>query len=69
MEAANDNLRLMSIRDVCSLTSLSRSAINAYRERGTFPMAVELGAKRIAFLEREVREWIEARVAARGVAA
>ncbi len=56
---------LVSIKDACRLTSLSRSAINQARTQGRFPQAVPLGAKRIAFVEEEICEWINARIAAR----
>ena len=38
---------LLSIKDVCRITTLSRTAINKYRTSGDFPKAVELGEKRI----------------------
>ena len=56
---------LISIKDACALTSLSRSAINIARTQGRFPQAVPLGEKRIAFVRAEVEEWIDARIAAR----
>ena len=65
LEASNDNQILLSINDVCRMTSLSRSAINQARDRGAFPLAVKLGEKRIAFVRAEVAEWIDQRIAAR----
>jgi len=35
------------------------------RKANAFPVAVDLGEKRIAFVEEEVRAWIDARIAAR----
>jgi prophage regulatory protein len=58
---------LVSIKTACALTSLSRTMLNRYRAEGRFPAAVSLGDKRIAFLKSEVINWIDARVAARGV--
>lgn len=57
---------LISLNDACKLTSLSRTYINALRADGRFPAAVPMGFRRIAFVEGEVREWIDKRVAARG---
>ncbi len=65
MDHANDNFRLISIKAAAAMTSLSRSAINAARAEGRFPAAVPLGERRIAFVESEVRAWIDARIAAR----
>lgn len=56
---------LVSLNDVCSMTSLSRTYINKMRAAGGFPAAVNLGEKRVAFVRAEVIEWIERRVAAR----
>ncbi|MPT25265.1 MAG: AlpA family phage regulatory protein [Starkeya sp.] len=56
---------LVSLNDVCKMTSLSRTAINQKRAAGTFPQAVPLGEKRIAFLRSEVDAWIEERIADR----
>jgi prophage regulatory protein len=66
---ANDNMpaapALMSIREACALTSLSRTAINNLRRAGGFPPAVDLGERRIAFVRSEVDGWIHDRIAAR----
>lgn len=56
---------IISMKQACELTSLSRSSINEKREAGTFPVAVELGEKRIGFVKSEVENWIDARIAAR----
>lgn len=53
---------LLSMKQVCKLTSLSRTMINKYRSAGTFPDAVQLGEKRIAFVESEVQTWIWERI-------
>ena len=66
---ASDHPALVSMRDTCALTSLSRTAINIRRANGTFPEAVRLGEKRVAFVRSEVLEWVRARIAERGRAA
>lgn len=57
--------RLVSLNDVCEMTSLSRTAINNFRARGEFPEEVQIGVKRIAFVGDEVDAWINARIEAR----
>lgn len=57
--------RLVSIKTVCAMTSMSRTMINALRTDGAFVTAVELGPRRIAFVRDEVEAWIDARIAAR----
>lgn len=57
--------RLISLNEVCAMTSLSRTAINKWRSSGRFPVAVPLGDKRVAFLRDEVIDWINQRIADR----
>ncbi|PND26790.1 AlpA family phage regulatory protein [Sinorhizobium sp. M4_45] len=56
---------LISLNDVCRLTSLSRTAVNRWRALGLFPAAVPLGDKRVAFVRSEVEAWIQARIGER----
>ncbi|BCH32613.1 hypothetical protein MesoLjLc_45430 [Mesorhizobium sp. L-8-10] len=61
---------LISLNEACRLTSLSRTAINRWRDLGRFPKAVPMGDRRVAFIRAEVEEWIRDRIAAaRGRAA
>ncbi|KAB1086469.1 AlpA family phage regulatory protein [Neorhizobium galegae] len=62
---ANDNLALISLKDACALTSMSRTMLNRYRAEGRFPVAVELGDRRVAFVRSEVAAWIQQKIAAR----
>jgi prophage regulatory protein len=66
--AANDNKILVSINDCCEMTSLSRTAISKIRAAGRFPLPVQLGERRIAFVRSEVNAWIDARINARAAA-
>ncbi|SDN84123.1 AlpA family transcriptional regulator [Ensifer sp. YR511] len=56
---------LIPMKEVCALTSLSRTMINRLRVAGRFPDAVELGEHRVAFVRSEVLAWIEERIAGR----
>jgi prophage regulatory protein len=56
---------LISLNEACRLTSLSRTAINRWRDLGLFPAAVPLGDKRVAFVRSEVDNWIRDRISAR----
>jgi prophage regulatory protein len=42
--------------------------LNRYRAEGRFPLAVELGDRRVAFVRTEVVEWVSAKIAARAAA-
>ncbi len=61
-----DNLpRLVSLNTVAAMTSLSRTAVNALRAADMFPIAVQLGPRRIAFVREEVEAWIDQRIGSR----
>ena len=62
---SDDSPTLISLNDACARTSLSRTRINTFREKGQFPAAVPLGERRIAFVKAEVDRWIADRIAAR----
>jgi prophage regulatory protein len=62
----NDNIpALISLNDACRMTSMSRTMLNRYRAEGRFPIAVDLGDRRVAFVRKEVTDWIHAKIAAR----
>ncbi|XUY28225.1 helix-turn-helix transcriptional regulator [Agrobacterium sp. rho-8.1] len=42
--------------------------LNRYRAEGRFPVAVELGERRVAFVRAEVKDWIHSRINARASA-
>lgn len=68
MAAANDNTpapTLISINEICSTLTLSRTAVNILRAAGDFPAPVELGERRIAFVRSEFTEWLQRRIDAR----
>lgn len=67
-DAANDNRIIISISDVCAMTSLSRTAISKFRAARKFPAEVALGERRIGFVRTEVVAWIDERISARKVA-
>lgn len=69
LSASNDNIpALISLNDACKLTSMSRTMLNRYRAEGRFPVAVDLGDRRIAFVRSEVTDWIHVKIAARASA-
>ncbi|MBZ7920577.1 AlpA family phage regulatory protein [Ensifer adhaerens] len=56
---------LIPMKEICALTSLSRTMVNRLRVAGRFPDAVELGERRVAFVRSEVLAWIDERIAGR----
>ncbi|KQT04133.1 AlpA family phage regulatory protein [Rhizobium sp. Leaf386] len=61
----SDTPVLISLNEASKLTSLSRTAINRWRDMGRFPKAVPLGDRRVAFVRAEVEQWIRDRIALR----
>jgi prophage regulatory protein len=57
-------IRLGAVKD---LTGLSRSSIYAHPD---FPRPVKIGAggRAVAWVESEIRDWVEARIKERGLA-
>lgn len=53
-------LRLPAVRHA---TGLSRSTIYLRVAEGTFPRPVHLGGRSVGWLESEVEEWVERRIA------
>lgn len=57
--------RFLRLPEVMDLTGLSRSTLYDSIKRGSFPAAVPLGGKSVAWLSTEVDAWMTERVAAR----
>lgn len=58
-------MRFMRLKEVMSVTGLGRSSIYNYMEADKFPKTVSLGDRAVAWVESEVHEWMEERLAQR----
>lgn len=58
-------LRLPTVK---TRTALSRSSLYKFVAAGTFPRPVRLGPRAVGWVESEVNEWIDRRIAASRVA-
>ena len=61
----NDIAVLVSLNQAAMMTSMSRGMVNRYRATGRFPVAVDLGDRRVAFVKSEVLGWIQKKIEAR----
>ena len=61
VEKTADQERLISMRDVCRITSWSRSSIHRLEKSGVFPARVELGTQRVAYRESEICAYVASR--------
>lgn len=57
--------RFLRISDVSILTGLAKSSIYDLQRENSFPHSVPLPGGRTAWLESEVREWMNTRIALR----
>jgi prophage regulatory protein len=51
---------------VSLITGLSRASIYSFMAQGRFPMPISLGERSVGWIESEVLQWIESRIALRG---
>lgn len=51
---------------VQELTQVSRSSLYLMMSKGEFPKPIKLGSKSVAWLESEIFDWVNARIALRG---
>lgn len=63
-----DGDRLIQVREVIRLTSLSRTSIYRMVADGRFPRPLKIGASRKAWSLSAVRQWIAERIAEANVA-
>jgi prophage regulatory protein len=62
-------MRIIRLKDVINSTGLARSTIYKYIAEGTFPRTISLGDRCVGWVEREVQDWILARIEERNLAA
>lgn len=53
--------KLLNLRDVVAMTTLSRATVYRFIRGGVFPRAVRIGPRRVAWLESDVIGWMTAR--------
>ncbi|WP_430259057.1 helix-turn-helix transcriptional regulator [Neorhizobium sp. IRS_2294] len=51
----------MTIRQVCSATSLSRTTIWRLQQRNDFPKGVHLSSTRVAYPISDIENWVASR--------
>lgn len=56
--------RLLRLPDVIARTGLSRATIYLFMSRDDFPKSIKIGRRASAWVESEIDDWIESRIAA-----
>jgi prophage regulatory protein len=59
------NNTLLKLKDVLAITGLSRSYVYALAQQDIFPKPVKLTERSSAWVESEIQEWVESRIALR----
>lgn len=59
----NSSFRVIRIDEVCNRLQLSRSWIYQQVALDQFPRPVSLGARAVGWIESEVEDWLEQRIA------
>ncbi len=62
-ESTNPPTRFLRLPEVMERTGLSRSTIYVRVAAGCFPRPVALGGRAVGWIEAEVEEWVEERIA------
>ncbi|EKA7363824.1 AlpA family transcriptional regulator [Vibrio parahaemolyticus] len=61
----NEQIRLITLREVIALTSLSRASIYNYISKNMFPRQISVGERSVRWIESEVQEWIRQKIECR----
>ena len=59
------SLKLLRMAEVVERTGLSRSTLYRLIGAGEFPEPVQVGLQRIGFIEAEINDWLEKKIAMR----
>lgn len=62
-EQQTETVRLIRRKEVQDKTGLGASSIYAMMQQGTFPKAVNISERRVAWIESDVDQWISERIA------
>jgi prophage regulatory protein len=57
--------RLLKVKNVIEITGVSRSHLYALAQKDLFPKPVKLTERSSAWVESEVQDWIDSRIAQR----
>jgi len=59
--------KLINTKELTRTIGVSRATIYRWMDAGTFPMSIELSVNRVAWLEDEVKEWVNSRPRTGGI--
>lgn len=50
---------VLLVDEVAALTRLPESTLRSYRHRGVGPVSFKVGGRRVGYLRRDVRAWLD----------
>lgn len=59
---SNKQNNILRLPEVIKRTGIPRSSIYSAIKEGQFPAPIQLGARRVGFLEKEIDSWLEDRI-------
>ena len=58
-------MRIMRLKEITEKTGLAKSTIYNLISQGKFPKQIDLGARSVGWVDTEIEEWLEEKVAHR----
>ncbi|GLQ31725.1 AlpA family transcriptional regulator [Litoribrevibacter albus] len=58
-------MRFLRLKEVMHITGLGRTSVYNFMAEGKFPKSVSLGDRAVAWIESDIEEWMEQKVADR----
>ena len=58
-------MRFLRLKEVMHITGLGRTSVYNFMAEGKFPKSVSLGDRAVAWIESDIEEWMEQKVANR----
>lgn len=55
-------MKILRLKEVLSITGLSKTSIYDFVADGSFPMSVQLGARSVGWIESEIDDWINKKI-------
>ncbi len=56
------NISILRCKQVQKMTGLSRSSIYLRIQEGTFPRQINLGARAVGWIQKEIEDWLAVRI-------
>jgi len=62
MEIYMEDLRILKLKEVCSIVGLKPSTIYKLMSNGDFPRQIKLTAKSVGWSNKEINTWVSSKI-------